>query len=454
MVQQLTVLGLPVDMSKEPLQTDGDVSLYLHAELLPNIRQITLYISIPRKPALHAIRPQIQLSESRKAVTVSLPEPLHNVTETIKLPARVSDASRRILNTNIAPTKQPTDASYDYSFRMQIDPTDPTLMLKDELTDDHVPWTAADMSTSTRIRCRTCGTHFLDASGPPNLSIEGQNHTAGWTWKDLPSGNWAEMMDFWHCHKPDPHEDDPKSEANAALKIEEQNAQIKGYGAGSRVEAIPGNVLIDVATFLLAESDCVGLKKGNEEEAKSNPTPAQQRTLDCVSCNAIVGMEDPTANGWRLLKANVALNTNGPEDSEEHWQSHPAEIIVAAQLLELIERESARRFVVHCGQKSGLLLWVFNPDLRYSNSNSGYSVNAQQAMKVFYQTTGDVDSILNRDMGRPSPLSLEELELPSMIFQALSAALTHSNQMLPLSARQFNEWTVGLLDRYSRATSK
>jgi hypothetical protein len=99
-------------------------------------------------------------------------------------------------------------------------------------------------------------------------------------------------------------------------------------------------------------------------------------------------------------------------------------------------------------------LWVFNPDLRYSNSSSGYSVNAQQAMKVLYQTTEDVDSILNRDMGRPSPLSLEELELPSMIFQALSAALTHSNQMLPLSARQFNEWTVGLLDRYSRATSK
>lgn len=260
MVQQLTVPISSVDMFKAPLQTDADVSLYLHAELLPNIRQITLYISIPRKRALDAIRPQIQLSDSRKAVTVSLPEPLHDVTETIKLPARVSDASHRILNTNIAPTNQSTDASHDYSFRMQIDPTDPALMVKDELTDDHVPWTAADMSTSTRIRCRACGSWFLDASGPPNISEE-QNRVSGWTWKDLPSGNWAEMMDFWHCHKPDPHEDDPKSEATAALKIEEQNAQIKGYGAGSRVEATPGDILIDVATFLLAESDCVGLKK-------------------------------------------------------------------------------------------------------------------------------------------------------------------------------------------------
>jgi hypothetical protein len=70
-------------------------------------------------------------------------------------------------------------------------------------------------------------------------------------------------------------------------------------------------------------------------------------------------MEDPTANGWRLLKANVTLNTHDPDDSEEQWESHPAELIVAAQLLELIERESARRFVVHCGQKSGLLVHLF-----------------------------------------------------------------------------------------------
>lgn len=69
-------------------------------------------------------------------------------------------------------------------------------------------------------------------------------------------------------------------------------------------------------------------------------------------------MEDPSARGWRLLKANVSLNANVPSSGsdEEQWQSHPTEVIVAAQLLELIERESARRFVVHCGQKSGLLV--------------------------------------------------------------------------------------------------
>lgn len=72
-------------------------------------------------------------------------------------------------------------------------------------------------------------------------------------------------------------------------------------------------------------------------------------------------MEDVVVNGWRLLKANLAAYTPSEQENENQpdestWQSHPTEIIVAAQLLELVERESARRFVVHCGQKDGLLV--------------------------------------------------------------------------------------------------
>ena len=242
--------------------TDG--SLYLHAELLPNIRQITLYVSLPH--ALTSVQPTIQLSESCRAVTVSLPEPFQDVVETIKLPARVSDASRRALTTNPKPTimhkpSQSNGPSHDYSFRMLIDAKEATLAPRDEIMDDYVPWTAADMSPSTRIRCQNCDTAFLKSEIGPNITEEENKAPNDWSWKDLPSGNWAEMMDFWHCHKPDPHEGDAKSEATAALKIEEQTAEVKGYGASSRVEAIPGTVLIDTATFLLTMSDCVGLKK-------------------------------------------------------------------------------------------------------------------------------------------------------------------------------------------------
>ncbi|KAI1832818.1 hypothetical protein DTO027I6_8132 [Penicillium roqueforti] len=261
---------------------DADIPLYLHAEFLPNIRQITLYVSLPETTQFDGIRPDIQLSDSRKAVTVSLPEPFKHVTETIKLPARVSAASRRVLETPIGPVpkSEPSDTrdpsrtrnssgtrdssstrnpSHDYSFRMQVDPNDEALAPRDELIDEFTPWTADEMSSSTRIRCRECEQVFLD----PSLISESVNQgtTPGWIWKDLPSGNWAEMMDFWHCHKPDPHADHEKEEKGTALEIEDQTAQTKGYGADSHVVAVSGTVFVDVATFLLAETDCIGLRK-------------------------------------------------------------------------------------------------------------------------------------------------------------------------------------------------
>jgi hypothetical protein len=248
---------------------DFDVPLHLHAEFLPNIRQITLYVSLPGRPEFNNIRPNVQLSESRKAVTVSLSNPFQDVVETIKLPARVSDASRHALSataTTATTLASPSDSknSYDYSFRMQVDPNEEALAPKDELIDDFVPWTAAEMSPLTRVRCRECATPFLlhsTANTHEDQNVDPRASTAGWVWKDLPSGNWAEMMDFWHCHKPDPHEGHEKDEKDVALQIEDQHAHTKGYGADSQVVALPGTVLIDVATFLLAESDCIGLKK-------------------------------------------------------------------------------------------------------------------------------------------------------------------------------------------------
>lgn len=71
-------------------------------------------------------------------------------------------------------------------------------------------------------------------------------------------------------------------------------------------------------------------------------------------------------------------------------------------------------------------------------------------MKVLYQKLEDVDTLLNQDIGKPTPLSVEELELPSAMFDALSKALHGSNGILPFAARKFNEWQVGLLSRFSR----
>lgn len=76
-------------------------------------------------------------------------------------------------------------------------------------------------------------------------------------------------------------------------------------------------------------------------------------------------MEDRVAAGWRLYKANICAKRPTAEDQkqlileeqrDDEMEYHPPETIVSAQLLELIQREGVRRFVIHAGEKGGMLV--------------------------------------------------------------------------------------------------
>lgn len=89
--------------------------------------------------------------------------------------------------------------------------------------------------------------------------------------------------------------------------------------------------------------------------------------------------------------------------------------------------------------------------MRYSNSNTEYSIASQRAMKIFFQTKDNAEALLHPEPGKTSSLSLEELRLPVSTYDSLLAALEASNRMLPQSARTFQEhWKVGILHRFER----
>lgn len=112
------------------------------------------------------------------------------------------------------------------------------------------------------------------------------------------------------------------------------------------------------------------VEKEHEHEHPTKPSSLESLKADiiCTKCGTLIGTEDIMANGWRLLKANLSVHTPSSEQQstqresesdtqEPSWETHSAEILVAAQILEMIERESVRRFVVHpSGAKNGLLV--------------------------------------------------------------------------------------------------
>ncbi len=112
--------------------------------------------------------------------------------------------------------------------------------------DSAVPWSALDLVPGCEVRCRTCRAVVVE-----------QGKLA--EWKDLPSENWAEMMEFWHCHKPDHHHHDAdKNGVDSAGhgKATPTGLAARGYGASSTIAAQRGIGFVDLMAFAFAEEDC------------------------------------------------------------------------------------------------------------------------------------------------------------------------------------------------------
>lgn len=203
------------------------MSIHLYAEHLVNIRTLSIQASLSTatneetRAELVANGTKLSLSHEGETATVELP---------IRVPGGQSKATFVL----------PPVATKEISFRISLEEKPGSTFLRgsnDHETDDIVPWTATALTAEAEICCRSCKSVIV-SRGKVKL------------WKDLPSENWAEMMDFWHCHRPDvPHDHDHKT-------------PVKGYSADSRLVIQSGVGMVDPVDFVLAVEDCSNLTVG------------------------------------------------------------------------------------------------------------------------------------------------------------------------------------------------
>lgn len=103
---------------------------------------------------------------------------------------------------------------------------------------DAVPWSALDLKPGVDVTCREC-----DAVLVPKTRLR--------EWKDLPSENWAEMMEFWHCHKPTTN---GRGKDNDEQALEDHQAS-RGYGANNAIVAQKGVGFVDLTKMLFHGDD-------------------------------------------------------------------------------------------------------------------------------------------------------------------------------------------------------
>ena len=192
-----------------------------YTELLTNIHQITAFINLSTPCDRDTI---FKFSSNRKAIIIK-----HQGTSNIiQLPCRVAD------NATIS---RPAVGINELSLRFQI-ARDLEFSYTEHLPGDEILWPASSLTPDSKIACRSCKNVFVDRSI--------------YTWKDLPSENWAEMMDFWHCHKPDT-EESQEAQAHA-------HDETKGYSASNGLAPSHGFGLVAISYIDLLWSNCVGVQ--------------------------------------------------------------------------------------------------------------------------------------------------------------------------------------------------
>ncbi|KAF2253072.1 hypothetical protein BU26DRAFT_214208 [Trematosphaeria pertusa] len=403
---------------EQPL-APNESSIILYAELLLHIRTVTLFASLR---SFHTRETKAQLATDGFSITVTH----EGESATIHLPIKVKGGGDAALS---LPAQPP---SKELTLRLQIEEKEGTDLLgtlrSEQRNANLVPWDGASLNhiRAVEIRCKSCQGVIAPASKVGE-------------WRDLPNENWAEMMDFWHCHKPDEHH----------LHDHNRHAIVgkKGYAAGNRLKAVDGVGFVDLATFLLKEQDCEGAESPSECDS-------QDSTLFCKQCKHMLGTKDASSDGWRIWKWCISIASG----SSSRPSIYSIQKWISARLLFLTENQGVRKFHVHpdtdspqTAPISSLLIWVFTPDLFYSSSIPSDDRNGPtRSMKVFYQS----QTYTPPQTGEPESASIEDVAFPKELFEALERTLKESQKLVPASARRFQGWEVGLLERFDLGDMK
>ncbi|OHW92746.1 HECT-like ubiquitin conjugating enzyme-binding domain containing protein, partial [Colletotrichum incanum] len=389
----------------------------IYVELLTNIRQLSIAVSLPSPAGGHT-----QGLVTADGATLQLQ---HAGAQTsFPLPGRVHAKGAAL------PAPPPTSRAISWRLPLAVDASAPPPPTRSPL-DEPVPWTALGLAPGSAVTCRSCAAPLV----PEGRAGE---------WKDLPSENWAEMMDFWHCHKPTDHEHGGEHEHLAK----------RGYGANSSIAAQPGVGMVDLTSFLFSESDCAGLEFSSSPShdagsdtssavlAGASDPPPRMLYVFCSGCKAHVGFFNVAISSVVLLKWQVSCQTTSPSA-----RPSSSECLAATLIATLSRSGSSKSVVVPAFQPSqesspALHLWILNSNIAYASSRRE---GKRSAIKLLYReiTQEEADSMLESMTS-----DVQEVSLPMAEIAGAAQGLKASSELLPPSERVFKEWNVGLLDKW------
>ena len=200
-----------------------DMTTAIYAESLSNIGHVTISVALA-SPSNAETRLEVEADGQTLHVHHD------GATSTMRLPQAIS---------RTASLKVPSQGTTELSLRLRF--ADGGTLSHESPTKKPFPLSAGALAQADRFICRGCDAVLIDV---------GRSHE----WKDLPPENWAEMMDLWHCHKP-----------NVLHEARDHSSGGKGYTADGQLLARAGVGLVGVSSILVSTEDCERVKVGLSE---------------------------------------------------------------------------------------------------------------------------------------------------------------------------------------------
>ncbi|CCC72207.1 hypothetical protein NCAS_0J02280 [Naumovozyma castellii] len=340
-------------------------------EYLPRIKKITVILDECVEPRLVQVKPlEVHIREN-------------NSISIIKLPYEVE------LQDSLQLTEG-TQGEYLLRLRTLASPLE---KMNDVMSVPAGKWTKKDLNLENgfELNCLKCNTPVISTSNINKIN-------------ELPSEFWMELMDYWHCHKPQVGDN-----------------ELLDYSVG-RNTLIPltGELLVGNSFFLLLPSTLQRQAAMKHEE------------LTCLKCNSILG--DRTTEGLcRLYKWKLYLRKNDETDyfkPEDH---------VLLSMLEALKGNS-ERYTILKWEENVILLWLFSIDIGVTLSGGKV---LKRAVKIFY--TSDLAVIKKICDER----QVEEIKVNGDVFDAFKKTIENVHDMLPQCSRGLGQWEACYLELFS-----
>ncbi|AET39924.1 putative polyadenylation protein Ecym_5147 [Eremothecium cymbalariae DBVPG len=249
-------------------------------------------------------------------------------------------------------------------------------------------WSKLDLQEPFKFLCYCCNSTLLSRSDCKKI-------------RDMPTEFWTELMDYWHCHKPD---DNSKESKNYRDKY---------------------NILVpSIAELLVGDSFLILNRDWLSERFLITPEGPT-----CQKCSTLLG-ELPNEKVIKLYKWNLILiKSNGIKERYGMEQS------VIASLMNLINSNASRVIILSCGNNSKTVLWVFSIGLNVTLSDN---TEIKQGLKFLYTT--DLDILSSGKV--PSRQTVDTLNVTPDCYRSFIESLDKTRDKLPEQHKMIDNWYI------------